>query len=746
MVDRTRRNLLKAATLLPLAYAGSSMAAGVAPVAAGHAGTSADNAARVGGDEEAVREARGVISREFGQAALKNVTFHTMQVGSANDTFEYEAANGQLAVRGSSAVAICSGFYQYLKHSHLGIASWSGNRLDLAGGWPDTLLTRVESPYRYRYYLNVVTYGYTMPYWGWERWQREIDWMALHGVNMPLSLNATEAIGERVWRKLGLSQPEIDKYYAGPAYLPWQRMGNIASLDGPLSASWNEKQIALEHRILDRERALGMFPVAQGFAGFVPEGLKKLYPKEELKSMAWGGFAKESQYQSHFLSPDSPLFREIGSLTIKEWESEFGHVGFFLSDSFNEMQIPATGAAAKNAMLARYGEEIYRSIHDGDPNATWVMQGWMFGYMRDVWTPDSVRALLSRVPDEKMLILDEAMDYNADFWRNGMDYDVYDGFWGKQWIGGYIPNMGGKTAFTGNLDFYARGGSEALASKDRGDLVGLGMAPEGIENNDVIYELISDTFWKVKPIDLGHWIRDYSLDRYGFANESLLSAWRLLIHSSYASLVDHPLFSWQMEPGNDHPRVVEDPKIIEAARAFLSASDGHQVDPLYRADAIEMVAMAGGIRADQLLKSALNSYQSHDALDGRKSADRAFSILGDIDRLLASHPTDRLKRWTDFARSYGETTQAKDRYEEDAKRIITLWGPNGEITDYSARMWSGLIGGYYIPRWRMYFENVAGAHHDIRAWEKRWVQSTVADAPRPFADPLAAAKRILAAL
>jgi len=55
----------------------------------------------------------------------------------------------------------------------------------------------------------VVTFGYTTPYWDWARWEKELDWMALHGINMPLATVASEAIAERVWLKLGLSKSEI---------------------------------------------------------------------------------------------------------------------------------------------------------------------------------------------------------------------------------------------------------------------------------------------------------------------------------------------------------------------------------------------------------------------------------------------------------------------------------------------------------------------------------------------------------
>ena len=33
----------------------------------------------------------------------------------------------------------------------------------------------------------MVTASYSSAFWDWRRWEREIDWMALHGVNLPLA-------------------------------------------------------------------------------------------------------------------------------------------------------------------------------------------------------------------------------------------------------------------------------------------------------------------------------------------------------------------------------------------------------------------------------------------------------------------------------------------------------------------------------------------------------------------------------
>jgi len=53
------------------------------------------------------------------------------------------------------------------------------------------------------------------------------------------------------------------------------RMGNIHGWGGPLPQSWIDNQLALQHKILDRMRALGMIPVLPGFAGHVPIAITK---------------------------------------------------------------------------------------------------------------------------------------------------------------------------------------------------------------------------------------------------------------------------------------------------------------------------------------------------------------------------------------------------------------------------------------------------------------------------------------
>ena len=180
-----------------------------------------------------VSSANGVIKRFCGNSNINLVLKCISSSKQATDQFTYHVDNkGQLTVQGNTPVAICRGFYDYIRSNGYGINSWSGNRLNLPAKLQPQAPKTVTSPFRHHYYYNVVTFGYTNPYWDWNRWEQEIDWMALHGMDMPLALVANEAISARVWKKLGLTDDEIQRYFVGPAHLPWMRMGNIAQRSG----------------------------------------------------------------------------------------------------------------------------------------------------------------------------------------------------------------------------------------------------------------------------------------------------------------------------------------------------------------------------------------------------------------------------------------------------------------------------------------------------------------------------------
>jgi alpha-N-acetylglucosaminidase len=618
--------------------------------------------------------------------------------------------------------------------------TWYGQRLALPERLPDFPKMRVQSPHVLRLYYNACAFGYTTAFWDWPQWERELDWMALHGINLPLASVGTEAIWERVWRDLGLTQAEVDDYTIGPAFLPFQRMACINQHCGPLPASWHRQTVALQKQIVARMRELGMEPLAPGFAGNVPAALKRVRPEASVKLLpSWAGMPEEQRVS--ILDPLSPLYEEIGRRFIQEWRKEFGPAKYFLVDSFIESEPPvSTNRQERLEQLAGYGEAVYRSIIAGEPDAVWLMQGWLFHYKRAFWDRDSVRALLSQVPNDRMIIVDL---FNERF----AGWEKLDGFFGKHWMYSVIHNFGGRSPLTGNLQFYATDPVRSLPTPAAKRQVGFGLSPEGVENNEVVYELLTDMMWRDQPVELETWLRDYARARYGACPEPMFQAWQLLARSCYGRYERSARHGFQRSPS---PRpasdVQADPIFRDAVKQFLACAAELGDEPFYRADAIELVAQWAGVRATELLVEAAAAHEQGQADVRDARAREAFDLMRKMDTLLAAHPVFRLERWLNFARAWGTTPEEADHYERNARMQVTFWG-NTRLSDYSARVWSGLIRDYYLPRWERYFASLrAGETPDVRDWEQQWIAQRGVSPVQPPRDVLAAARALVAEL
>ncbi|SHI59081.1 alpha-N-acetylglucosaminidase [Arenibacter nanhaiticus] len=688
--------------------------------------------------------AQEVLNRTLGEEDASKFIFK-YTANDSLDTYTIKVKNNKVLVSGNSPTALTRGAYDYLKNATNSMISWSGKNINIPEELPEVEKTST-SPYKNRYYLNVCAFGYSTPYWDWKRWEQEIDWMALKGMNFPLALVANEAIATRVWKKLGLTQDEIDAFYTAPSLLPWQRMGNVNDLGGELlTEEWHNGQIALQHKILKRMKELNMNPILPSFAGFVPKDISRLFPENELLPVSWGGFP--DKHQGFLISPKTPLFDKIGKLFIEEWEREFGKGKYYLADSFNEMDLPKTDRPVTE-LLAEYGSSIYESLKSGNPDAVWVVQGWMFTYQRNIWNKETTNALFSKIPDDKLMILDYAYEYNGIAYKNGFNYDVFEGYNNKPWVYGFMLNSGGKTGHTGVHDYYATNPIELLKSPYYKSNTGFGFAPEGIENNEVTFELVSDMAWTSEAIDLDNWYVEYAKGRYGAAPTAMAEAWQLLRKTSYGTMTDHPRFGFQGNSGSWSTGTInKDPRIFEAIEKFLSCSEELKDSELYKADALEFAATALCHKAEDWFGYAYNAHQKSDFETRDKAGEWALQLLTNADRLLENHPTLNLQRWIDFARATSTDTNQQDKYEEDARRILTVWGPPKlklGVNDYAARMWGGLIRDYYRERMAGKLESLRlNETYDHRTFEDAWVRNKGVSKIEPFKDPLESARKLV---
>ncbi len=685
------------------------------------------------------RTAYGVIKRTFGEVP-ENVLLKYAGPSGGADWYSLEVAGGTLTVSGSSVVALCKGFHDYIQDNGYGSATWSGARLDLPSELPDLAPIKVESPFEKHLFYNVCTFGYSTPYWGWKQWKKELDWLALHGFDMPLAPIGTEGILYRVYRKMGLSDDEIRAYFSGPGHFPWMRMGNMCAQDGGMSQRWHRKQIALQHRILAQMDRLGMEPVFQGFAGFVPEAIETHFPEVNISRNDWHGL------HNQLLSAKDSLFQEIGTAFIREWEKEFGKGKYYLVDSFNEMDVPfgPRGSRERYETIKSYAEATYSSIAYANPDAVWVMQGWMFGRDRTlIWDPESVKALLDGAPDGKLLIVDLAVDFNQFVWHSEKSWDYLSGFFGKEWIWSTTPNFGGRTTLKGNYDFYLNAHLDALSSPEKGLLIGYGCSPEGIESNEALYEAISSAGWSSQEKSPEVFLGQYFASRYSCDPSKLAEFTQGLLGSVYDSFTSMDVHDWARYPRGFSPNVFGiNEGFYDGIRNLLSLAPELGGNKLYRTDALLYASAFLCAKADEVYKDAVTSFVAGDAAEGRLLAERLCGMLLGVDRLLESHPLMRMQRWLDMAEESATCEAEEQEFRAEALRLVTTWDAEG-IHDYAARCWSGLIRDYYVPRLEGLFAALdRGEKYDIYAAADGFVNRVSREGfscVPPFDDPLAAA-------
>ena len=174
---------------------------------------------------------------------------------SETDFFELDQKGDKVIIRGNDYVNIATGLNWYLKY-YAGIhLSWNGMTAKLPAVLPPvTKKERHETDLPYRYDLNYCTFSYSMAFWDWERWEKEIDWMALHGINLSLALTGTESVWRNVLLKLGYTKDEINEFVAGPGFTAWWLMNNLEGWGGPNPESWYTRQEKLQKKIVKRMR------------------------------------------------------------------------------------------------------------------------------------------------------------------------------------------------------------------------------------------------------------------------------------------------------------------------------------------------------------------------------------------------------------------------------------------------------------------------------------------------------------
>lgn len=652
----------------------------------------------------------------------------------SSDFFELDQKGDKVVIRGNNYVNIATGLNWYLKY-YAGIhLSWNGMTAELPESLPKVSTpVRKETNLSLRYDFNYCTYSYTMAFWDWERWEKEIDWMALHGINLPLAVVGQECVWKNVLEKLGYSKEEINKFIAGPAFLAWWAMNNLEGWGGPNPDSWYTQQEALQKKILKRMREYGIEPVFPGYSGMVPHDANQKLGLNVTEPKLWNGFTRPA-----FLLPTDSRFKEIAALYYKEQEKLFGKANYYSMDPFHELE------DAGSVDFDAAGKAVLHAMKAVNPKATWVIQGW---------TENPRPEMIKNLNNGDILILDLFSECRPmwgipSIWKREKGYEQHN------WLFCMIENFGGNVGLHGRMDqllnnFYLTKNNPLAAH-----LKGIGLTMEGSENNPVMFELMCELPWRPEKFTKEEWLKGYIKARYGTYDETVAKAWDILANGIYncpfgnnqqgthesifcgrPSLNNFQASSWSKMENYYDPTTTED-----AARLMLEVADKYKGNNNFEYDLIDIVRQSLSDRGRIVYNQTVADFKSFDKKSFAAHSQEFLNILLAQDQLLATRSEFRVGRWIEQARSLGTTPEEKDLYEWNARVQITTWGDrvcanNGGLRDYAHKEWNGILKDFYYKRWAAYWQTLQDVldgkpmvELDYYAMEEPW---TLAHNPYP---------------
>lgn len=691
---------------------------------------------------------QGLLERIDKGASRK---FVIEQVKSPTDFFELDQKGDKVVIRGNNYVSIATGVNWYLKY-YAGIQlSWNGMTAQLPAVLPAVpQKERHETDLKYRYDFNYCTYSYTMAFWDWDRWEKEIDWMALHGINLPLAVVGADVVWYNVLTKLGYTKDEINEFIAGPAFQGWWLMNNLEGWGGPNPDSWYKQRETLQKQILKRMREYGIRPVLPGYSGMVPHNAKERLGLNVSDPGLWCGYRRPA-----FLQPTDPRFNEIADLYYKEMSRLYGKADFYSMDPFHE------GGNVAGVDLNAAGQAIWGAMKKANPKAVWVAQAWQ---------ANPRQKMIENLPAGDLIVLDLFAESRPQWGDPESTWYRKEGFGKHDWLYCMLLNYGGDVGLHGKMKHVIDEFYKAKTSSFGKTMKGVGMTMEGSENNPVMFELLCELPWRPARFDKDEWLKNYTVARYGKADKAVQDAWLLLSNTIYncpakntqqgthesvfCGRPDYDVYqvsSWsEMEP------YYKPEDIIRAAGIMLSAADRFKGNNNFEYDLIDIVRQAVAEKGRLVYPIMIDAYKAGEKELFAASSQRFLDLILLQDKLLAARPEFKVGTWIEKARNLGTTPEEKDLYEWNARVQVTTWGnrvaaDEGGLRDYAHKEWNGLLRDFYYNRWKVWIDRQKAQLNgapvkaiDFYAIEEPWTKQTNPYSSQAEGDVIEVAKEVYA--
>lgn len=618
----------------------------------------------------------------FVKAAADNMDYYRMY--DKDDKIIVEAPNTV-----SAAVA----FNHYLKNkcnSYFGIINTNMNLPDVPPCMGEVYSQKSE--FLYRYFMNYCTFAYTYLFAGWKEYERLIDWMALSGINLVLNIVGHEIVERDMLIELGYTKDEAVKYITGPAYHPWQWMGNMTEFGGDMPDWYFEKQKSLGRKINSRLEEFGIAPMLPGFYGLVPVDFEEKFAgTHPVKQGKWGSFDRQP-----ILLNSDPMFERCADIFYNKTREHFGNIKYFSGDPFHE------GGLTEGIDITEFMKALSRKSKQHFENSVWFLQGWQVNPRKE--------ALLGFGKEDVIVGF-----LSAD--KAGMNFNGYSGY---PWLYMCTQNFGGTRKQDGFIKAMLKKPFEFIKSPEK-MMIGIGMTMEAVEMDEPVFDSLSEISIRNCVPSEDDFIHMCVKSRYGYINDNLKKIYKIMLDEIYIATSEVSYRGRESilcaRPKLDAEvvsfwSVVEDwynSETLKKITSGLFAEYGRlKNNECYRLDLMDFARQYVAEKGREYLKKFADAWRRKDLEEFKKYSDKFLALHDLNDRLMSTNRHTCLDNWLDRAEQYSQDEENKKIFRFNAQNLILLWaGTEGypEIHDYAYREWHGMIA-YYKKRWGIYIDEL----------------------------------------
>lgn len=251
-------------------------------------------------------------------------------------------------------------------------------------------------------------------------------------------------------------------------------------------------------------------------------------------------------------------------------------------------------------------------------------------------------------------------------------------------------------------------------------MIGIGLTPEAIETNPIIYDFMMEFTWNKNLVDLDAWIANWSHRRYGVDDSAAVHYWSILkndILNCPTNQMGPTAPAYIARPNVTIPEVIgccapthtyyQKGPLVEAWKSLLSISASLGSLETYKNDLIEITRQVLGDISIVYITDVITAYNNSDHLAFTQGQTKFLELLLDLDTILGSQPGYLLGVWAQDASKWGSTAAEVDLMIHNALLQVTLWGPatwENNLHEYAYKIWSGLTVPYYGHRWKLFFD------------------------------------------